>query len=373
MPPTYNIAQAKQAVLTGDQSYFNRIIPPFAIVDPTGASPPSRRSGTTAVVLPAPRAQDAGCTVFSLKDIAYYNFYSVSHSGGLGHAPFAIGTAPDASRAFQFNRPAGYLDAFSNQAYQRAFAFPGIRQIGVAFKFFLQSGYNHGLDGKHIGGIWGGNSSARGVGGWTGGVPPEKQTGITLRNTWVTEPSKQIRTQAYIYCLNRRQARVGDLMYGGKSQPPHWGRWPAGSWPIGQWISLEYEAKMNTPGFADGFARMWINGQQVAEVQDCIWAIDREFLWRGVQIGEYWGSGTVASGQKVWVKDVVAYATGRERPVPDMRGRTRSMAEQMVLAAGLTPAFTGGGLWVFSQSPGPGIWVPEGSTVTMSLRSEGRK
>jgi YVTN family beta-propeller protein len=55
--------------------------------------------------------------------------------------------------------------------------------------------------------------------------------------------------------------------------------------------------------------------------------------------------------------------------VPDVTLTAKALAQNLVVAAGLVPTFTGTGTWVSSQSPAAGTVVAPGVTVTMRLSS----
>lgn len=61
------------------------------------------------------------------------------------------------------------------------------------------------------------------------------------------------------------------------------------TFPRGRWVSVEVETILNTPGRADGIARLWIDGRQVIEQDDIVYRTDDAVLPGGLMFSTFFG------------------------------------------------------------------------------------
>jgi hypothetical protein len=215
-----------------------------------------------------------------------------------------VGTAPDSSLAIEIRYILGqnvqhvtaYIPFLGTHGLVSGTGIEadGARHAGISFQVWTQAGFNwgtFGTGGKVAAGLWGGRRPA------DGGATPVTQGGITWRNVWGVGSGAPapIRMRGYGYVLNRSSE---DGLLTGQV---------ADKWLTGQWQTVECEGYINTPGFADGYARMWIGTECVAEITQAVWAIANEWLWRGFTIADAWQDGAVPQAQKRWIRNLNCY------------------------------------------------------------------
>ena len=294
----YDVLAAEGARTSGDLNYFQTVLPTALIsagVDPTAPVPPSQRGWQT-FSYPALDPADVG---EQAKDILIPPTYPIDGPGWNDPNPPTnsvaafIGTAPDASTAIEIR-----YDGTPSQSPQFVDAFipllinPGFRHVGCRFEVWTEAGFDWGTPlttgGKVGGGLWAGGRTS------TSNADAVTQNGATWRNVW-GQGSVDLHSRGDAYVLNR-PAASGLLT--GQTQ---------NKWVTGQWQVVEYEGYINRPGFADGYARMWIDGECIATVTKAIWAVADNWMWRGIIISDAWQDGTVPQDQRRWIRNLRVY------------------------------------------------------------------
>lgn len=214
-----------------------------------------------------------------------------------------VGTAPDGSVSLEIRYTLGqntqFVDAYIlliGPQFLVGTSSDGARHVGASFELWTEASFDWGAfqtGGKVGGGLWGGRRPA------SGNVSPAEQGGISIRNVWGVGSGSPaaVNMRGYAYLLNR--SVTTDQGIKTVSLPNRW--------TTGGWQTVEYEGKINTPGKADGFGRMWLGTECVAEFTNAIWAISNEFWWRGVLISDSWQDGSVPKNQKRWIRNIKFY------------------------------------------------------------------
>jgi hypothetical protein len=306
----YAIWRAQKARTNAETAYFLDAIP-LPTLSPTGGpltylAPPSERPGWVLhqayPEIPLELVGELCSEVLVEPDFPLDEGSSWGDPNPGGGPSIAyVGQAPDSTVCIEMRHYEGAEDVFVS-AYVPLVADPGARHVSLQFQVWIEDGFDFGVvgtDGKIGGGLWGGDQQS------TGGYPPWLQQGITVRNVWGSDVAG-IETRSYSYMLNRDQTSrdeyVGGLsMFGSKPGKVY------GALTTGQWMTFEYEGLMNTPGYADGLCRFWIDGTFIGEATDCIWAIDDEWLWRGAIVAHAWQQEPCPKDQKYWVRNLTLY------------------------------------------------------------------
>lgn len=139
-------------------------------------------------------------------------------------------------------------------------------------------------------GLWIGGSPFRS----TGGTPPSCQDGSTVR-LWTTGAARGEGLRLYSYDLSRRTNSTtggtdacgltryfGSLSDTSETMPRSW------------WMPVEIEVKLNTPGYADGFARLYVDGYQAAEMTGMVFRCGSEWSIRGITLPVFFGGNPAA-------------------------------------------------------------------------------
>lgn len=289
----YSVTEALIAAATDDEDYFTSVLPAAVVVNgpvPGAPVPPSQR-GWTQVNYPPLSASDIG---EAARDVLLMPSYPLDDLVWDDNTPAAfIGQAPDgspASLAIEIRYTPGGVPQFVD-AYIPLLSGFGARHVGARVEVWTESGFDWGAlfsGGKVAGGLWGGGRMATGL------RPPWQQDGVTVRNIWGVG-SQGINTRLYAYNLNRPLAegiRTGTV-------PDRWAE--------GQWQVVEYEGLINRPGYADGLARYWIDGECLGEISNAIWTLNTQWLWRGIIISDSWQDGAVSQTQSRWIRNLSVF------------------------------------------------------------------
>ncbi len=219
-----------------------------------------------------------------------------------------VDVAPGGAMALQRNIEPGIVPSSSFNFAN----FPnGTDRICISMEVFIPKDFVGNDAGYKLGyGIWGGDTA---TGGGTSPVVQVKKTGFVVRNTWNGSS-----TSLYSYHLNRggsgRWANQNDkkcdsntcCIYGDSSQ--------SGKVTKGRWVQIEEEVVLNTMDKHDGYARLWIDGQQVGEITNMlINEKTAKMKIKGLLINDMWG-GNIGSPknqakrkENYWLKGYTVY------------------------------------------------------------------
>ncbi|MDF2969666.1 MAG: hypothetical protein K0R61_116 [Microvirga sp.] len=334
----YSIPEALGAVAAGNDEYFDSQL---AV----------RSTGVAGPILPAPlppRARTGWYGTPVLSDLTTSdsgllakNVITPARYPSLHDAEFldtqnraSIASAPDGSPlCLRYTYTSGVATQDVNFTLN-TFGSPGLHAVGLSCRVWWASTFDWGnpstaLTGGKLGvGLIIGDRDLS-----TGGTPPELQQGVSIRNSWsngtATSPDQfDARCRLYSYSFNRREPRLPDGDMEGRNIGPN-----TGVWPRGQWVHLDYEVKMNTPGVADGIARVWINGTLWAEERDAVYSLDGTYGVRGAMFSDQWGDGVPPATQSVWLKEITYWREG-QAPVEEPPAGTGVYATE-VYASGV--------------------------------------
>lgn len=214
-----------------------------------------------------------------------------------------IANGPDNTPSLKSNVPVGENKRWG--AELDVFDGPGIRHGCLTLRVYLSSGFDFNTAKTKLAwGLWGGQPKDS-----AGGVPPEMQLGWTIRNATNGDFGSKI----YSYHLNRDGAR-----YAQDRCDPYgcmYGKTTVGSGPLpsGRWFDVQLEVKVNDAGKANGFARMWIDGEFASEFNDIILSDDDDWLIQGLRLSDMWGGTTSDPSnfspryQSIWYADYQIY------------------------------------------------------------------
>ena len=302
--------RAQRAYDNDETSYFLEDLP-LPSANPSGASSPflppsSRPDWMVASTYPAILAADAGEWV---GDVLIEPNYPLEADWDDPNPPSPatkrgfVGLAPDGSPSIEIRTFLGDHGVHVS-SFIPMLGGESAKHAGVRFQVYLQSTWDFAevpVGGKFGGGLWGGGLDS------TGGAPPWRQNGITVRNIWGISPSTgNVNIRAYAYQFNRDQAARdtfdGTNVFGSKPGLV------SNILVPGQWHTFEYEGFINTPNRTDGFCRFWIDGTFISEMTGCIWAFDDELGWKGFVVGHSWDDATPCpQDQNYWIKNITFY------------------------------------------------------------------
>jgi len=161
---------------------------------------------------------------------------------------------------------------------------PGAEKACLTLQVYLSRNFDWATAGSKLGwGLWGGDSSSNS----SGGMPPQKQQGWSLRNV-----NNARGARAYSYHLNRK----GKSGSAAKCKPYKclFGQSLGSRVALraGQWNDVELEVQMNTVGSANGSLAMWINGTKVTQQSGIRWRNKGSWAIRGLKFTDMWGGKT---------------------------------------------------------------------------------
>ncbi|HSH49699.1 MAG TPA: hypothetical protein VK991_14070 [Halomonas sp.] len=135
----------------------------------------------------------------------------------------------------------------------------------LAYRVRFPAGFDFVKGGK-LPGLYGGQAPS-------GGRQADGYNGFSLRLMWRKEGQGEL----YTYVLKPQQ-RYGVSM----------GR---GNWhfPREEWVDIELEARLNTPGEADGVTRVWVDGELVLERRDIIYRSTPALHVDGLMFSTFFG------------------------------------------------------------------------------------
>jgi hypothetical protein len=212
----------------------------------------------------------------------------------------AIGRAPDGTVGLQMNIPKG--QNASNTFFVSPLGSRGVDAACLSLRVFLPNGFEWPAQpgGTKMGwGLWGGDE-AKLVGG---GTPPNQQLGWSVRNV-----NNQYGFRLYSYNLNRPN-RFGQYSKYGAA-------WMSSAWRTGRWHKIEMEVVMNTPGRANGYAQLWLDGKDRRTMTNLVFRNNTSWAIRGLMFNDMWGGNTAdpvnfsPKSQRMWYANYKLY-TGR--------------------------------------------------------------
>ena len=252
----------------------------------------------------------------------------------------SVGRAPDGSTALQMNIRRGanksvtfLLDPLGNK---------GVDAACLSLKAYFPPGFEWPKDGgqKLAFGMWGGSRYNN-----AGGVSPSRQKGWTVRNVHSKHGFR-----LYSYHLNRRSR------FGQQGAPV--ARWTPGRWHTGRWHNIEMEVVMNTPGRANGYAQIWLDGRNRRTMNNLMFrrsgGSSRNWGIRGLFWNEMWGGDESnrknwsPRNQKMWYKDYRLYTKRGGVSVSQDSSSSRSSSSSGNVSADLQ-AFAGKSPWTAAK------------------------
>lgn len=141
----------------------------------------------------------------------------------------------------------------------------GAERACLTYQVRFEPGFDFVKGGK-LPGLYGGEAPS-------GGDEVDGESGFSMRFMW-------------------REAGQGELYEYVASQDEKFGAsvgrglW---SFPTGEWVTIEQELVLNTPGEADGLARVWINGVPVLEQSEIVYRTTEEVTIDGLMFSTFFG------------------------------------------------------------------------------------
>ncbi|PRY72782.1 polysaccharide lyase [Halomonas ventosae] len=141
----------------------------------------------------------------------------------------------------------------------------GAERACLTYQVRFEPGFDFVKGGK-LPGLYGGEAPS-------GGEEVDGESGFSMRFMW-------------------REAGQGELYEYVASQDEEFGAsvgrglW---SFPTGEWVTIEQELVLNTPGEADGLARVWINGVPVLEQSEIVYRTTEEVTIDGLMFSTFFG------------------------------------------------------------------------------------
>ncbi|MDY7115670.1 hypothetical protein RAN53_04870 [Halomonas sp. SSL-5] len=141
----------------------------------------------------------------------------------------------------------------------------GAERACLTYRVRFASGFDFVKGGK-LPGLYGGDAPS-------GGDEVDGESGFSMRFMW-------------------REAGQGELYEYVASQDEEFGAsvgrglW---SFPTGEWVTIEQELVLNTPGEADGLARVWIDDVPVLEQSEIIYRTTEEVSIDGLMFSTFFG------------------------------------------------------------------------------------
>jgi hypothetical protein len=281
----YDVDEALEAVRTEDRSYFDTEIisddvtelPPQGFIE---VPPRLRESWESEPALAGLSATDHGKRAI---DVITRPRFPLAKEPDAFYDPkrrMRIDKSPDGEEGTIRVRHDN--DYKNDDAYFRLNSFPdGKDHLSVSAKLRWETDYDwmdptvQPLEGTWGFGLWLGKHGNEAY--WD--IPPEEQDGVWITVTWTNQdfvlavPSSGASGALYSYHLNRKQDR-DDIWMHGLSTGDH---------PVtrGSWVDFDLEVKINKPGVADGFIRLWINDTLVGEITNAILSLDDRWKLRG--------------------------------------------------------------------------------------------
>lgn len=244
----------------------------------------------------------------------------------------SIGRAPDSKVAIEMAIPKGanksvtfFLDPLGTR---------GVEAACLSLKVFLPNGFEWPAPGggtKMGWGLWGGTETRL----VSGGTPPSQQLGWSVRNVNSVYGFRQ-----YSYNLNRPGKHGA---YG-----PYGARWMRDGWDTGRWHTIELEVAMNTPGKADGYSQLWLDGKDRRTMTKLLFRNSNNWAIRGLMFNDMWGgteedpANWSPKAQRMWYADYKIYT-------PSGSGASQTSEQQSNSSAGGSSNTSSGSA---SASPG---------------------
>ena len=141
----------------------------------------------------------------------------------------------------------------------------GAERACLTYQVRFEPGFDFVKGGK-LPGLYGGDAPS-------GGDEVDGESGFSMRFMW-------------------REAGQGELYEYVASQDEEFGAsvgrglW---SFPTGEWVTIEQELVLNTPGEADGLARVWIDGAPVLEQGEIVYRTTDEVTIDGLMFSTFFG------------------------------------------------------------------------------------
>ncbi|MGM0913910.1 MAG: polysaccharide lyase [Pseudomonadota bacterium] len=141
----------------------------------------------------------------------------------------------------------------------------GAERACLTYQVRFEPGFDFVKGGK-LPGLYGGDAPS-------GGDEVDGESGFSMRFMW-------------------REAGQGELYEYVASQDEEFGAsvgrglW---SFPSGEWVTIEQELVLNTPGEADGLARVWIDGVPVLEQGEIVYRTTDEVTIDGLMFSTFFG------------------------------------------------------------------------------------
>jgi hypothetical protein len=262
----------------------------------------------------------------------------------------AIGRAPDTTTSLQMNIPKG--ENASNTFYVSPLGSRGVDAACLSLRVFLPTGFEWPTrpGGTKMGwGLWGGDEARK----LSGGTPPNEQLGFSVRNV-----NGQSGFKLYSYNLNRPDR------FGQYSAPV--AAWMSSAWGTGRWHKIEMEVVMNTPGQANGYAQIWLDGSNRQTMTNLVFRNSTSWAIRGLMFNDMWGGNTAdpvnfsPKSQRMWYADYKLYTgngtTSEEASAPSSGSDSTSSSSGSTSSGEFGPIAPSGAV--------------SGSDVTLSWRPD---
>lgn len=132
----------------------------------------------------------------------------------------------------------------------------------LRYQVRFEPGFDFVRGGK-LPGLYGGEAPS-------GGEDANGKNGFSMRLMWRENGQGEL----YEYVVDHEGTSVGR------------GAW---TFPSGEWVTIEQELELNTPGKADGVARLWIDGRPVLEQRGIVYRTTPELTIDGLMFSTFFG------------------------------------------------------------------------------------
>lgn len=234
-----------------------------------------------------------------LEDVLQRSEFGLARINSIRRTSIARG--PGGRVALQMNIPKG--ENRSSTFFLAPLGKPGPDAACLSLQVYLENGFEwprSGAGTKMGWGLWGGED----VSTLSGGTRPSQQGGWSVRNV-----NTDWGFRLYSYHLNRSG------QFGQQGTPV--ARFNSSDWGTGRWHKIEVEIVLNDPGKNNGYAQIWLDGENRQTMTGLRFRNSRDWGIRGLMFNDMWG-GTTSNPkqfspkrQKMWYANYTLY-TGKK-------------------------------------------------------------
>lgn len=202
-------------------------------------------------------------------------FSKASKPGMLdGRDRVRLGRAPDGRTAIACLAPQGEVQNWNFRTLgERTITTGPIRAMA---EIWIPDGFAWGREQRLAFGVWGGGGASF----YGGKIAPERQDGFFVGLAHSPEGGVRL----YSYHRNRAQPRDAEGAMPATFSPA------GGSLPTGRWVALQLDVEVNTPGEADGSARLFVDGELRTELTGLEFrTTEANWTVRGLLLHDQWG------------------------------------------------------------------------------------